>query len=202
MTTTIPGSRVDVNFSPGGRYISFIRHNDIWIQELESMTETRLTFSNPDDSPSCRKASGVAEYIMQEEFDRYTGYYWHKDNFDKYKIVFAEIDETEVHTYHIPEPGITGSVDKFTYPLVGQKNADFALGYLDIVVQVSAIIVTGLTRRMEYRLLSRKCCRQASRRYFPGRSICLASAGPKMEPRYGRSCLTESSNTLLLPCSN
>ena len=59
---------------------------------------------------------------MQEEFDRFTGYWWSKNYQNNiYKITYFEVDETKVPTYKIPSHGIRGTVDDFTYPLVGKE---------------------------------------------------------------------------------
>lgn len=59
---------------------------------------------------------------MQEEFDRFTGYWWAPKS---PKILFAEIDESHLRVFKIPEPGIEGNVDEFTYPMAGDENAHF-----------------------------------------------------------------------------
>jgi len=37
-----------------------------------------------------------------------------------YKIAYFEVDESRVHVYKIPQHGIRGEVDDFTYPLAGE----------------------------------------------------------------------------------
>jgi len=71
ITCDVPGARMDPKISPDSKSVSFIREGDIWILNLENLQETRLTFAS-----SRGKTAGVAEYIIQEEFDRYTGYWW------------------------------------------------------------------------------------------------------------------------------
>lgn len=57
--------RIDAKFSPDGQIVSFIRHNDLWIQDIATGKELRLTHSNPTDSPTCKKGSGIAECTRQ-----------------------------------------------------------------------------------------------------------------------------------------
>ncbi|XP_026582161.1 dipeptidyl peptidase 8-like, partial [Pseudonaja textilis] len=59
-------------------WIAFIHSNDIWISNLATKEEQRLTFvhkehANVEEDP---KSAGVATFVLQEEFDRYTGYWW------------------------------------------------------------------------------------------------------------------------------
>eukprot|EP01098_Paradermamoeba_levis_P007729 TRINITY_DN3213_c0_g1_i1.p1 TRINITY_DN3213_c0_g1~~TRINITY_DN3213_c0_g1_i1.p1 ORF type:complete len:830 (-),score=267.30 TRINITY_DN3213_c0_g1_i1:40-2529(-) len=117
--------RLDAKLSSDGKFLSFIRSGDIWLTNGEK--EWRLTYANLDES-KC-KSAGVAEYIIQEEFDRFTGYSWspkvieEENNKQIYSILFFEVDESEVEIYRIPKHSFEGKVDEFRYPLAGRKNA-------------------------------------------------------------------------------
>ena len=55
--------------------VSFIFSGDIWVANIETGQELRLTFARSigrDDAVS----AGVPSFVMQEEFDRFTGYWW------------------------------------------------------------------------------------------------------------------------------
>ncbi|KAL9547276.1 hypothetical protein MBANPS3_006245 [Mucor bainieri] len=54
--------------------IAFIRNRDIWVTDWNG-NDAQLTFCSTDASDPTLKC-GVAEYMMQEEFHRFTGYYW------------------------------------------------------------------------------------------------------------------------------
>ncbi|CAO3609304.1 unnamed protein product [Cunninghamella echinulata] len=73
--------------------IAFIRYRDIWITTMEG-DEVQLTFCSDHDSLSC----GVSEYVMQEEFHRYTGYYWFPSNIpsDMNRILYLETNDEDV----------------------------------------------------------------------------------------------------------
>jgi dipeptidyl-peptidase 9 len=153
------GTRIDPKFSTDGTLVSFIRNNDLWVQDIATLAESRLTLANPTDSPKTRKYSGVAEYIIQEEFDRFTGYWWSpKSNGRKHSILYVDVDETELPVYNITEPGIRGSVDEFIYPLVGEKNAAVDLAIVDID--------TSDVRGIHSSLDSHSCRRYTNRSLF------------------------------------
>jgi dipeptidyl-peptidase 9 len=131
------GSRIDAKLSSNGSFVSFIRDDDLWVQSVASLEETRITFANDGRfNPSGgagHRASGVAEYCMQEEFDRYTGYWWSPVVEDgKQRMLYVNVDETHVTTYYIPTPGIRGEVDSFVYPLAGDENAHFSLSIAEL----------------------------------------------------------------------
>lgn len=55
--------------------VSFIHNGDIWVVNTFTGHEMRLTFvrsNTRDDAIS----AGVPAYVIQEEFDRFTGYWW------------------------------------------------------------------------------------------------------------------------------
>ncbi|CAG8609132.1 5158_t:CDS:10 [Paraglomus occultum] len=116
----------------GGRnanLIAFIRDRDIWVTTMKGY-ETRLTFcsENPDarrEALSC----GIAEYVMQEEFHRFTGYYWAPPSVNEYlndkieRILYIQISEAAVGLVLIPRPGSHGEVEEHRYPRAGTNNA-------------------------------------------------------------------------------
>lgn len=88
--------------------VAFIHRNDIWIHNIITEEERRLTYTN-QGSPSHMEepvSAGVASFIVQEEFDRYTGYWWqpnfstdesmyylikaHQNFMEKYKSVILD----------------------------------------------------------------------------------------------------------------
>ena len=114
---------MDSKFSPDGKYISYICNDkDIFIMNLETIKEKRLTNNDDDNKKNIR--NGIAEFIIQEEFDRYTGYWWNKnEKTNKYQIVYLEIDESEVPILKISESGRSRECEEYKYPRPGDKNA-------------------------------------------------------------------------------
>jgi hypothetical protein len=47
--------------------VSFVRNNDLWVQDISSGAELRLTHSDPDDSPNCKRGSGIAECTKTDQ---------------------------------------------------------------------------------------------------------------------------------------
>jgi dipeptidyl-peptidase-4 len=116
----------DVRFSPRGRYASFIRERDLYVVEIETGEETRLTEGATDTI-----GHGVAEFIAMEELDRDTGYWWSPD---ESRIAFTRIDESGVallDRYEIaPDGSVTTSRQR--YPPAGTANATIELGVVEL----------------------------------------------------------------------
>lgn len=108
----------DAKISPGGTYVSFIRDGAVYAIDLASGEESRLT---PEAEPDKAIAYGVAEFVAQEEMDRYTGYWWGPD--DHY-LAYTKVDESTVDI--IPRFDIAAedvTVINQRYPRAGRPNA-------------------------------------------------------------------------------
>jgi dipeptidyl-peptidase-4 len=113
----------DAQFSPRGRYVSFIRDQDIYAVEVATGAERRLTTGGGG-----LISHGVAEFIAQEEMNRDTGYWWSPD--EKH-LAFARVDESpvaEVERFEIDATGVR--VLKERYPATGHANARVTLAIL------------------------------------------------------------------------
>ncbi|MFN3314472.1 MAG: DPP IV N-terminal domain-containing protein, partial [Hyphomonas sp.] len=116
----------DAKVSPKGRYVSFIRDEALHVIELSTGTETRVS---PPARPDDAVRYGVAEFVAQEEMDRFTGYWWSPD--ERY-IAYTEVDESGVDI--IPRFDIaadTVTVINQRYPRAGRPNARVALHVFD-----------------------------------------------------------------------
>ncbi|KAH0625843.1 hypothetical protein JD844_034174 [Phrynosoma platyrhinos] len=77
--TQCSGPRMDPKIcSADPSFFAFINNNDLWVANIKTGEERRLTFcqkglSSVLDDP---KSAGVATFVIQEEFDRFTGYWW------------------------------------------------------------------------------------------------------------------------------
>ncbi|XP_059172956.1 dipeptidyl peptidase 9-like [Physella acuta] len=146
--TKTHGARLDPKICPcNNDMVAFINDYDIWLTGLCSGKEVRLTYSRKgelrlEDDPI---SSGVPSFVIQEEFDRYTGYWWspvfHRIAEGKrmYHIVYEEVDESDVEILSIFSP--TGQEpncsELYRYPKAGANNAYSNLKLLEIVITYS-----------------------------------------------------------------
>ena len=115
----------DAKFSPGGRYVSFIRDQDLYVLELASGRERALTTDG--EGPV---SNGVAEFIAQEEMDRQTGYWWSPD---ERRIAVTRVDESPVPEVERFEVYATEfKVYRQRYPAAGTANALVSLAVIDV----------------------------------------------------------------------
>ena len=98
-SATTGESAVDPQLSPKGNAVAFVLNDDLYVQYLSSTTTPttppiRITTNGSKEGISC----GVADFIAQEEMDRYHGFWWSPCGT---MIVYTEVDENHVPTFDI-----------------------------------------------------------------------------------------------------
>lgn len=82
------GNVIDPKISPKGRYVSFVRDQNLVVIDLSTGKERQLTTDGKDTIHN-----GEAEFVAQEEMDQKTGYYWAPDDS---AIAYRRYDEAQV----------------------------------------------------------------------------------------------------------
>lgn len=112
---------VDPHVSPNGNYVAFVMKDDLYAIDISTSDSVeaplRLTTNGSKAGITC----GLADYVAQEEMDRYRGFWWSPDS--------SYIAYTEVYENHIPEYTIhhQGKPEPTTsemhrYPFAGASN--------------------------------------------------------------------------------
>ncbi|XP_042562511.1 dipeptidyl peptidase 9 isoform X2 [Clupea harengus] len=140
--TQCSGTRMDPKICPGEpTFMAFINNSDLWVASIETSEERRLTFchkglNNVKEDP---KSAGVATFVIQEEFDRFTGYWWSPvatedaDGGKILQLLYEEVDESEVEIIHVPSPALEErKADVYRYPRTGSKNPQITLKLAEI----------------------------------------------------------------------
>jgi dipeptidyl-peptidase 4 len=114
--TQTPGYETDSRFSPHGRYVSFVRDQNLYAIDLRGSHEIAVT-----QGGGGTVMFGVAEFIAQEEMNRDTGYWWSPD---ETRLAYARVDESgvpETERFQINARSVT--VVRQRYPYTGKANA-------------------------------------------------------------------------------
>jgi len=119
--TSSPSSEQDPRLSPDGRRLGYVRDGDVYVMDLDTRAERRLT-AEAAEGITC----GLAEYIAQEEMDRPEGFWWSPDG---ERLAVARVDETGIPPYPIVHQGAgRWEVETHRYPFAGGPNARVRLG--------------------------------------------------------------------------
>jgi dipeptidyl-peptidase-4 len=123
--TNTPEFETDAQISPKGRFVSFVREQNIYVLDLQTGQEQQLT----KDGQGPIK-NGMAEFVAQEEMGRMTGYWWAPDDS---KIAFTQFDESGVA--EVLRNEIYASEIKLynqRYPYAGAANVKIRLGVVSV----------------------------------------------------------------------
>ena len=114
--TNTPAGELDATVSPKGNYVSFVRDQNLFVTDMASGTERRLTRDGGG-----ALSWGVAEFVAQEEMDRTRGHWWSPDDS---RIAVARVDESGVAIVSRAAIGADGTkVFDQRYPRAGAVNA-------------------------------------------------------------------------------
>ena len=142
-----PESAVNLTYSPDSTKLAFTRDNDLYVVDIASGKETRLTHDGTDVI-----LNGYASWVYYEEIlgrpSRYRAFWWSPDS---RKIGFYRFDNSEVPMFPIysayPNPqaaasqsqspkvtdlGLGGSLSETRYPKAGQTNPQVRIGIIDL----------------------------------------------------------------------
>ena len=142
-----PEGAVNLTYSPDSTKLAFTRDNDLYVVDIESGAETRLTFDGTDVI-----MNGYASWVYYEEIfgrpSRYRAFWWSPDS---KKIGFYRFDNSQVPMFPIysafanpaaaasqsQSPRVTdlalgGSLSETRYPKAGQTNPEVRIGIVDL----------------------------------------------------------------------
>ncbi|MFO0744303.1 MAG: alpha/beta fold hydrolase [Myxococcota bacterium] len=102
--------------SPKGHFVSYTKGGDLHVLDIAKRSDRRLTRGG-----SATRTFGLAEFIAQEEMDRFEGQWWSPD---EEKLLVFEVDESGVGVKVRPQ--IFADRTELTsqrYPAAGEPNA-------------------------------------------------------------------------------
>ncbi|MGB0908286.1 MAG: DPP IV N-terminal domain-containing protein [Maricaulaceae bacterium] len=122
--TATKAFETDPKVSEDGRFVAYVRENELFLTDLETGLERQLS-----EGASETVRNGLASFVVQEELDRSTGY-WLSPNANR--IAYTQIDESAIAVESRIEFGPDG-VENINqrYPFTGTENATVRLAITD-----------------------------------------------------------------------
>ena len=120
-----PSNEVNPTPSPDSTKIAFTRDNDLWIRDIASGQERRITSDGSD-----LILNGYASWVYYEEIfgrpSRYKAFWWSPDS---RKLAFYRFDNSNVPMFPIYSPfGQDGKLSLTRYPKAGESNPEVQIG--------------------------------------------------------------------------
>jgi dipeptidyl-peptidase 4 len=124
-----PEGAVNRRYSPDSTMIAFTRENDLWVADIATGAEKRLTFDGSD-----LILNGYASWVYYEEIlgraSQYCAFWWSPDS---KKLGFYRFDNSQVPMFPIYSPvGQDGKLSRTRYPKAGEPNPEVQIGMVDI----------------------------------------------------------------------
>ncbi len=114
------GTILDPKFSPDSKYVSYVRNQDVCVLDLWTGKERAVTTGGTETL-----SHGLAEFVAQEEMDRFSGYWWAGNH----HIVYQENDASKVESWFASDPAQPGNEPlRSFYPRPGKENVAVRLG--------------------------------------------------------------------------
>ena len=119
---------LEADFSPNGKMVSFVRGNDLFVVNVASGKETRLT---KDGAKTL--LNGYLAWVYEEELygrGQNRGYWWSPDSAS---IVFLKTDDSMVPQFILADDTVTNQrIEDAGYPQAGDPNPQVTLHVADI----------------------------------------------------------------------
>ncbi|MFA5815877.1 MAG: S9 family peptidase [Bacteroidales bacterium] len=127
--TANPGKEVNPRLSPDQKRVAFTRDNDLYVIDLATNLEHRLTTDGTK-----LIYNGYASWVYYEEIlgrpSKYAAFWWSPDS---KKVAFLRFDDTEVPLYILMRgDSLHGAPEYTRYPVPGDPNPKVKLGIADL----------------------------------------------------------------------
>ena len=127
--TDTPEIESEISFSPDGRFIAFVRNNNLFLIGVDGTHDEQLT---ADGTSQVR--NGQLDWVYQEEIygrGNFRGYWWSPDST---KLAYLQLDDRAVPPFTIVDHIETHpNIEQWSYPKAGDTNPNVRLGVLNLV---------------------------------------------------------------------
>jgi dipeptidyl-peptidase-4 len=124
--STKPGLQMFAKVSPDGKRVAFVRDNDLYVTELATGREQRLTRDG-----SVNIINGTTDWVYEEELGLRDAFRWSPDS---RRIAFWRFDQTLVPAFPIINETATlyPTIATLRYPYAGQPNSRVKVGVITL----------------------------------------------------------------------
>ena len=134
--SVVHGWQQFAKFSPDGRRVGFVRDHDLFVVDLESGVERRLTHDGSDDI-----INGTFDWVYEEELGLRDGWRWSPDGA---RIAFWWTDQSGIKDFFmIDDLQLYSEPVAVPYPKAGEANSRVRVGTVDLESGAITWIDTG-----------------------------------------------------------
>lgn len=131
------GKQLFATFSPDASKVAFVRENNLFVKDLITGTEHKITKDGQENSI----INGRADWVYEEEFSFAKAFAWSADG---KKIAFYRFDETEVPEYSMTIFNqLYPAQYTYKYPKAGEQNSRVSIHIYNIETNTIQTVNTG-----------------------------------------------------------
>ncbi len=131
-----PGWQMFAKFSPDASAVAFVRDHDLFVTDLATGDERRLTH---DGSESI--INGTTDWVYEEELGLRDAFRWSPDG---RRIAYWQLDQSPIRPFYmIDETRLYPDLVPVRYPKAGTPNSTVRVGSLDLASGVTTWFDTG-----------------------------------------------------------
>ena len=133
---TKSGLQMFAKFSPDGKRVAFVRDNDMFVTDVASGRETRLTFDGGPDI-----INGTTDWVYEEELGLKDAFRWSPDS---RRLAYWRFDQSAVPAFPmVDETTLYPSVAVLRYPKAGQPNSRVKVGVIDVAAATGGAVTSA-----------------------------------------------------------
>jgi dipeptidyl-peptidase 4 len=119
------GKQMYASFSPDGSKVAFVRDNNIFIRDLSSRNEEKIT----EDGEKNHIINGSCDWVYEEEFSFDQAFFWSQDGSH---IAYYKFDESRVKEFTMMMFGdLYPKAETWKYPKAGEENSIVSIHIYD-----------------------------------------------------------------------
>ncbi len=119
------GWQMFAKFSPDARQVAYVRENDLYVTDLSSGEEQRLTFDGSETI-----INGTTDWVYEEELGLRDAFRWSPDGS---RIAFWRFDQEPVRTYWLLDAmPLYPELNGVRYPKAGDANSTVRVGSVEL----------------------------------------------------------------------
>lgn len=119
------GGQMFAKLSPDGTRVAFVRDNDLWVTELATGTETRLTHDGSETI-----INGTTDWVYEEELGLRDAFRWSPDG---RRIAYWRFDQGAVKSFPlVDELSLYPTITTLRYPKAGETNSTVRVGVVEV----------------------------------------------------------------------
>ncbi|HYE95366.1 MAG TPA: S9 family peptidase [Rubricoccaceae bacterium] len=120
------GFQMFAKFDPAAERVAFVRNRDLYVVDLATGRETRLTNTGSEGGV----INGTFDWVYEEEFGLRDGFRWSPDG---EQIAFFQLDETNTRDFQVTNlRTLYPEYQRFRYPKAGEANSEIRIGVIDV----------------------------------------------------------------------